>query len=877
MSKNQRAPRSTPGSTSKSTPRTPRLSSPPAAASAGSNRPQANTSRKADQSQSAPPTPALVVERQGLGLSLDGEGKDDIAQSRSGVRTPTRGVNGSGAPLETVQESSNPSTPSSENTKASDKAKAAHERPSRIEENPMEEAFAQGIKSRPESGNESTGGKNSGKKTGDDAKEGWKPTSTATSSKPPAIHSKKSYTQLPNKLKTASEGSVKNMTVETETVSSVPQVAVGGGTGERSAPGRSDTGGSIRLKPSTETIRPKKDKKKVVRKTTSLGAGAGGFPSRHFLRQHISRYPSPELLSSSLDSPKLLDDITTVENSSTSSLRLESPSEPTRSGRSSFSSTRPAVTPSRKFSFGLMSFRSRTASSKADIFEAKVASAVGEADSSDSEETFVYESNPPEPHSARAHKFHSRTPSTASTWSQIDHPGDRSRQHSHHAVIKRKSMKFANYNSINSPEYENPVRGPTGGSGIRQVARVSRPAGHASIFDKESPFADGSKPPRTAAAQLQQFASRQNRQRSPQMRFSGNGRKAEEILSYDLEGEGADDERAPLIGSMRSGRNRRRPLPGSVRQVYAGGNRTGRGCGRLAAFISLGSVLALLIAAIVIILVLCTKTLFGVQVLDIRNVLASESEIMLDLEVQAVNPNIIAITIADLDLNVFAKSRHVGTSFIPSPLHPAIPHNQILPKSTPPDSDTKVDLTIASASHHHHPSILEDPEDIIDHLTSGVDKGTDPLPQPPSDPASDSQTMLLGRIFTFDSPLIFDASPLHHRPSSSTGSVRLSRPGNTTEEGGSARWERVLQHDFELIVRGVVKYSLPISSKVRSASVGGKVVVHPDAEDEGSKEGEMGLSRPKGREGVGRGSNVVVEQPAVRKQGVVWKRRGRKE
>ena len=801
-----------------------------------------------------------MLERQGLGLSLDGEAQEEMAQSRSGMRTPTRGVSGPGATLETVQESSNPPTPSSENSKTPDKPKVSHDRPSRIEENPMEEAFAQGVKSRPESGNESAGGKSGGKKSGDDTKEGWKPTSTGPSSKPPAIHSKKSYTQLPNKLKTASEGSVKNMTVETETVSSVPQVAVGGGAGERSAPGRTDTGGSLRVKASTETIRPKKDKKKVVRKATSLNAGAGGFSSRHFLRQRISKHPSPELLSSSLDSSRFLSDVSRVEDSSTSSLRLDSPSESTRSGRSSFSSTRPIGPPLRKFSFGLMSFRSKTASSKADIFEAKVASAVGEADSSDSEETFVYESNPPEPLSARTHKFHSRTPSTASTWSQIDHPGDRARQHSHQGVINRKSMKFTNYNSINnSNDMEGVVRGPTGGSGVRTVARYPRPPGHASVLDKDSPFTDGSKTPRTAAAQLQQFASRQNRHRSPQMRFSSNGRKAEEILSYDLEGEGADDEAAPLVGSIRSGRNRRRPLPGSVRQGYGAGKRQNRSCGRLAAFISLASVLTLLVAAIVIILVLCTKPLLSVQIQDIRNVLASESEIMLDLEVQAINPNIIAITIADLDLNIFAKSRHVGTSFIPSPQRPGVPPNEVIPRID--DAHLDSDATLSPNSIHQ--SLSQDSEDIPNH-NSGVDEGTDPPPFP-SDPASDSQTMLLGRIFTFDSPLIFDASPVQHRLVSSTGSVRLSRPGNETEEGGSARWERVLQHDFGLIVRGVVKYSLPISTKVRSASVGGKVVVHPDAEDDESGKGGMKLSRPRPKKGMDKGSNVIVEPPPVQK------------
>ena len=88
--------------------------------------------------------------------------------------------------------------------------------------------------------------------------------------------------------------------------------------------------------------------------------------------------------------------------------------------------------------------------------------------------------------------------------------------------------------------------------------------------------------------------------------------------------------------------------------------------------------------------------------------------------------------------------------------------------------------------------------------------------------------MLLGRIFEFDSPLIFEASPLRHHSHSSVGELRLSKPGNETEEGGTERWEKVIKHPFELIVRGVLKYQLPLSSRVRTASIRASVIVHPD-------------------------------------------------
>ena len=377
-------------------------------------------------------------------------------------------------------------------------------------------------------------------------------------------------------------------------------------------------------------------------------------------------------------------------------------------------------------------------------------------------------------------------------------------------------MKFSNnYSSIGYSNEGNDgtVRGPsqTGrpASGNtthhHHIGRYGR-GGHASLFDSDSPFPNATKSMRSATGQLSPRSSR-----TPQaVHVTKSPRKIEEIMSYDLEGEGADDERTPLVGSIRSGRNRRRPLPGSVRHIYSE-DRGHRYCGRVTAFTSLGSVLAILVAAIVVIVIMCSKPLVDVHVKDIRNVLASEQEIMLDLHVQAMNPNFIAIQISDLDVNIFAKSKHVGTSSLWRAGHLQRPPRKSRPRS---QSDQ-----VASQQD----SSLLDPSDIISHLDGGVDEGTDPI----DDPAADSQTMLLGQIFEFDSPLIFEASPIRHHSDGSVGEVRLAKPGNRTEEGGSERWEHVLQYDFELIVRGVVKYSLPIRSRLRRANISGSIVVHP--------------------------------------------------
>lgn len=401
--------------------------------------------------------------------------------------------------------------------------------------------------------------------------------------------------------------------------------------------------------------------------------------------------------------------------------------------------------------------------------------------------------------------------------SQMDQYGGKGRQDGHHSIAGKKSMKFSN-NSYHTAGYPNESNGGTV-RGARpaghHIGRYGR-GGHTSLFDTESPFINTTRPLRTAANNVVRLSSRPSSPRSPNfVRVSANPMKlSEPCQSYDLEGEEADNERTPLVGSVRSSRHRysRRPVSGTLRNGYSAEERGHPLCRRITAFLSLGALLAVLIAAIVIILILCSQPLYDVHVKDIRNVLASEQEIMLDINVHAVNPNLIALQVSDLDVNIFAKSKHVGTNALWRSQQGKLGYDR---EGLPMDSEA-----FSREEHQINPNPY--------HSQETVDEGTDPI----EDPETDSQTMLLGRIFEFDSPLIFDPSPIRHRSLSSIGEVRLGKPGNQTEEGGTGRWEKVIQHDFELIVRGVLRYSLPITSKVRSASIAGRVLVHPGGGEE---------------------------------------------
>ncbi|TKA71210.1 hypothetical protein B0A55_07654 [Friedmanniomyces simplex] len=544
----------------------------------------------------------------------------------------------------------------------------------------------------------------------------------------PANATKSSFTPLQSaKSRQQSEGK-HNMTVETETVQSIPQSALNAG--DRTGSGRNDPSGSIRLKPSNETIRPKKERKKPAQKARSINQG--------------------------------------------------------------------------------------TASSKADIFEARVASAVEQENTSDSDETFVYESNPPE--TQRRPRHHSRTPSVTSSHSMADQQrggirnfGDMLDEQQRKVAGKR-SMKFSNnpYNDVDSPDSKN---GTVRSNQARHFGKFGRGGSHASsMYDPESPFTQASK---LRTGHLNTRQSRPNSPRSPQSvqqqhRPSGlfSGRKTEQ--SFDFDGEGADDERTPLVGTVRTPRgvprHRRHESGDTVQSIdeYYGVRREPR-FGRFGGCLLGFCVLAAVVLSTVAFLVMSNRPMYDVRISKIQNVLASEQEIMLDLYVGAVNPNALSITVMDMDLNVFAKSRHVGSD-LDAPEHD---HAQRTTRARRKAERRAEERSPAEAGN---PSPWQDMSGHW-HAPSG---------------GKDAQTMLLGRILHFDQALSFEGSPIKRHQHFSLGELRLMRPGNKTEAGGSERWERTLLHPFELVVRGVLKYQLPVSMREQSVSVGASVLVHPE-------------------------------------------------
>ncbi|KAF2730883.1 hypothetical protein EJ04DRAFT_444133 [Polyplosphaeria fusca] len=802
-------------------PVSPRLKSPPPASDARSRsrrnslRNQSNTSKKADPPsivvQSSSPAPASRI-------PVKEDVNSDPEEQPLSMKATSRGASGAAPKLETVQEGSLPTTPGFEGLEVqsilSQSAKSSDDERNDVTSTKVSEDLSPKATRHIENGSEALSKTDKGK---------MQDQRSASTQRPNALPSKASYSSL-TAIKPQTDAPTKNMTVETETVPSIAQATISNQ--ERSASGRGD--GSLRLKPSNETIRPKKEKQRPKRKAPSINSGTGRSPHAHVSYHHHrpsrSDYDWRPTRASPLGSP--------VSRRSYDDRRSNLAVSPADSELSMH--RLPIHSPSFVSFISSTNSSFRKASSKADVFEQKVASAVDEANSSDSDNTFIYESNPPEPQQQQQqqqqqqpqphrNRHHSRTPSMTSVTSLAD-PRTIVRE-AHRNANKKPSMKFANpYNHQNGDgegydRGEGTLRGGSGrisgGSHHHHIGRHGQGRGALNhlLVDTD---------PSAAQPSRSRGASSRHTSQPNSPRFhtfnvgnangngNGNGiRKQEEYSTYDIDTENAaDDERTPLIHSIRSPRVRtprgRNPNPRHMERRH---RRDGGWCRRFAGCLVLSILLLVLVFSSVGLVFATTKPLSNVKVREVQNVIASDQELMLDLVVEAVNPNIIAVTVSDMDVNIFAKSKHVGSDKWWRE-HGGRHHNEESWNPIKALEDSEVD------------------EGSV-HITDGVDEGTDPIDDPE---VGEPRNMLLGRIFHFDSSLVFEGSFFNRRRVESIGAVRLSKPGNKTEAGGTERWEEVLQYPFELIVRGVLKYELPLSTREHSVSITASYYYDPDTE-----------------------------------------------
>jgi Vacuolar segregation subunit 7 len=399
--------------------------------------------------------------------------------------------------------------------------------------------------------------------------------------------------------------------------------------------------------------------------------------------------------------------------------------------------------------------------------------------------------------------------------SGLDQHG-RVRPDGYNSVVGKKSMKFTN-SLHNLSDYHADGDTSTGPStaGLNgtsrnvphHIGRHGRTINPVSVLGNDAPLVATP----TRMRNNQRHGSRSNTPRGSQFVRSPTG-PSQKYSVYELDDDdGADDEETPLIRSAHSqrsyyGRNNRR---GGAR--YRPGSRSGRSKGFVQGafgWVLLGSLVTVLIAAVVTTLVLCSKPLHDVRIGEISNVIASEEEVVFDIQMFGTNPNLVAIQIDQLDMKIFAKSKYVGSTARPS-IYGADEASSTNESGPLPDA----------TDHERHKLSTWD----------SVDDGTDPIDDEPGS----TDTMLLGRAYRLDSPLSFAPSPFSHARVSDVGEISLNKPGNRTADDGTDRWKTVVQHPFDLIVVGQLKYTLPISSKLHSVSVGrGRVRVTPNEPEE---------------------------------------------
>lgn len=182
-------------------------------------------------------------------------------------------------------------------------------------------------------------------------------------------------------------------------------------------------------------------------------------------------------------------------------------------------------------------------------------------------------------------------------------------------------------------------------------------------------------------------------------------------------------------------------------------------------------VLILAIGFIMGFLLASTKELSNLSIVNINNALVSQDELLFSVIVEAVNPGWFTVSIEDVEIDIFAKSGYLK-------------------------------------------------DELAGTLESTV------------------ETVLLGSVTSFESTVDFHRSFFNREFQQQKGEIKLVAPGRnltgsidtallqsvgdmeeTENPDNSEKWEIIRKHPFDLILRGVLKYKLPLSNTEKSAVV----------------------------------------------------------
>jgi hypothetical protein len=188
-----------------------------------------------------------------------------------------------------------------------------------------------------------------------------------------------------------------------------------------------------------------------------------------------------------------------------------------------------------------------------------------------------------------------------------------------------------------------------------------------------------------------------------------------------------------------------------------------------------------------------SRSLENVTLTNITNIVVSQEELIMDVLLEAGNPNILPVMAGDsLNIDIFARSDHFD-----DPDRRRLPQErrrQVIPFWPPWDDETEP----ADSAHNAPPH--------------NVTEGT---------------SLLLGTIRYLEAPVSFPPTSFKRVPTTTQkGQMKLVGPAvNATD--GVDKWKKCIMWNFELILRGTLKYRAPIGGRERAVAVEWRGTVDP--------------------------------------------------
>ena len=182
-----------------------------------------------------------------------------------------------------------------------------------------------------------------------------------------------------------------------------------------------------------------------------------------------------------------------------------------------------------------------------------------------------------------------------------------------------------------------------------------------------------------------------------------------------------------------------------------------------------------------------SRSLENVTLHNVTNIVVSQEELIMDILVEAGNPNILPVLVGDhIAIDIFARSDH----FDDKPQHQRMARG--LPAWPPWNPDTP----------------------------------SSPRTKPPQN-VTEGTSILLGTIHSLEAPLSFPPTSFKREQFTiQKGQMKLVGPAvNATD--GPEKWKKCILFDFELILRGTMKYHAPVGGRERAVAVEWRGTVDP--------------------------------------------------